>query len=456
MKNGNYQMDMTRGPILRQVIRFALPLMLTGILQLLYNAADIVVVGQYSGKEALAAVGSTSSLINLMVNIFMGLSVGTSVTVAQQQGAGDRLGVQRTVHTSVALALVSGVGVGVFGLVMAKPMLAWMGSPEDVIDSSALYIRIYFAGMPANMLYTFGSAILRAVGDTRRPLYFLTFSGLVNVALNLFFVIVFHMSVAGVALATIISQAISAVLVMRCLMRDTGSVRLNLRQVRFHKSSLKSISRIGLPAGLQGSLFSISNVLIQASVNSFGSVVMAGFAASSNLEGFVYMSMNSVSQACLTFVGQNVGARRYRRVRRTLWVCLCAVTAVGVVTGALCALFGKSLLSIYNADPEVIRQGMIRLVIISTTYFLCGVMEVLVGQLRGLGYSLLPMITTLTGVCGFRILWVYTVFAQYRTLDVLIWSYPISWLLTVLFHAVTYGAMQRRFPREDTPLPETQ
>ncbi len=456
MKNGNYQMDMTRGPILKQVVRFAFPLMITGILQLLYNAADIVVVGQYSGSEALAAVGSTGSLINLLINIFMGLSVGTSVTVAQQQGAGDRSGVQRTVHTSVALALVSGISVGVFGLFMARPLLVWMGSPENVIDASTLYIRIYFAGMPANMLYTFGSAILRAVGDTKRPLYFLTFAGLVNVALNLLFVIVFHMSVAGVALATIISQAISAVLVVRCLVHDTGSVRLSLRQIRFHRSSLGPIFRIGLPAGIQGSLFSISNVLIQASVNSFGSVVMAGCAASSNLEGFVYMSMNSVSQACLTFVGQNVGARQYRRVRRTLWVCLTTVTVVGLVLGGLFAFFGGTLLSVYNEDPEVIRQGLIRLTIISTTYFLCGVMEVVAGQLRGLGYSLFPMITTLAGVCGFRILWVYTVFAQYQSLDVLLWSYPISWAITVVFHAVTYGVVQKKIPREDLALPETQ
>jgi len=457
MKNSSdYEMNMVSGPILGKVVRFSLPLMLTGILQLLYNAADIVVVGQYSGKEALAAVGSTTSLISLLVNVFMGLSIGTSVAVAQQQGAGDRQAVQRTVHTSIALALICGVSVCIFGLLMAEPLLLWMGSPEDVIGASTLYIRIYFVGMPVNMLYTFGSAVLRAVGDTKRPLYFLTVSGLVNVALNLLFVIVFQMSVAGVALATIIAQAISAVLVMRCLMRSTGNVRFIPKQMRFYKSSLKPIFRIGLPAGIQGSLFSISNVIIQSSINSFGSVVMAGSAASSSLEGFVYVSMNSVSQACLTFVGQNVGARQYRRVRLTLWVCLATVTVVGVAIGGLFTLFGGTLLSIYNTNTEVIRQGMIRLSIISTTYFLCGGMEVLVGQLRGLGYSLLPMVTTLTGVCGFRILWVYTVFAQFRTLEVLIWSYPISWFLTVLFHAVTYFIVQHRFPREDQPLPAYQ
>ncbi|MDD3212335.1 MAG: MATE family efflux transporter, partial [Eubacteriales bacterium] len=326
-----------------------------------------------------------------------------------------------------------------------------MGSPEDVIDASALYIRIYFIGMPVNMLYTFGSAILRAVGDTKRPLFFLTIAGVVNVALNLLFVMVFQMSVAGVALATIISQAISAVLVMRCLMHTSGSVRFIPRSLRISRSSLQPIFRIGLPAGLQGSLFSISNVLIQSSVNSFGSVVMAGCAASGNLEGFVYISMNSVYQACLTFVGQNVGAKQYHRVRRTLWVCLAVVAVVGIVTGGLFYWFAPQLISIYNADAEVIRQGAVRLQIMCATYFLCGIMEVLVGQLRGLGYSLLPMITTVGGVCGLRILWIYTIFAQYRTLPVLMWSYPVSWLITVLFHAVTYAVIQRRFPREDEP-----
>ncbi len=447
-------MNMVRGPILPKVIRFSLPVMLTGILQLLYNAADIIVVGQYSGKEALAAVGSTGSLINLLINVCMGLSVGTSVAVAQQKGAGDLNAVRRTVHTSISLALYSGIGVGVFGLILAKPLLEWMGSPADVIDASALYIRIYFAGMPANLLYTFGSAILRAVGDTKRPLYFLTVSGLVNVALNLMFVMVFQMSVAGVALATVIAQVISAVLVMRCLIHATDSIRFDLKEMHVHRDSLKAIMRVGLPAGLQGSVFSISNVLIQSSVNSFGSVVMAGCAASGNLEGFVYTSMNSVYQACLTFVGQNVGARQYHRVRRILWICLGTVTLVGMAIGGLFYLFAGPLLSVYNTDPEVIRQGMIRMHIICATYFLCGVMEVLTGQLRGLGYSVLPMIMSLSGVCGFRILWIFTVFAQYRTLDMLIVSYPLSWLATALFHAATYFFVQRRFPRRDEALPE--
>lgn len=454
MKQNKYEMDMCSGSILRKIVSFSVPLMLTGIFQLFYNAADIIVVGRFTGSEALAAVGSTSSLINLLVNLFIGLSVGTSVVVAQHYGAGDHEGVESAVHTSITLGLISGFGVGLVGILLAKPLLAWMGSPPDVIDAASLYMRIYFIGMPANMLYTFGSAILRAVGDTRRPLAFLTVAGLTNVTLNLIFVIVFHMGVAGVAWATILSQGISAVLVLRCLMQSGGSVQVSLRRLRIDGAALRKIAVIGLPAGLQSSLFSISNVLIQSSINSFGSVVMAGSAASSSVEGFVYTVMNSVYQACLTFVGQNRGARQYRRVRRTLWVCLGLVAAVGITVGTLVSLLSAPLLSIYNTDPEVIRQGMIRLEIICSTYFLCGLMEVLVGQLRGLGYSLVPMIVTLGGVCGLRIVWIYTVFAAAPSLALLMWSYPLSWGITVLFHLATYLSVQRKLPKEDFPLPE--
>lgn len=449
----NGEMDMCTGPILKKVIVFSVPLMLTGVLQLLYNAADIIVVGQYTGKEALAAVGSTASLINLLINVFMGLSVGTSVAVAQQYGAGDHRAVGDTVHTSMALALVCGVGVGLIGVLLAEPLLSWMGSPREVLAPSALYMRIYFVGMPVNMLYTFGSAILRAVGDTRRPLIFLSVAGVVNVVLNLVFVIVFHMGVAGVALATIIAQAISAVLVVRSLMQRPTSIRYEPRRTRMERAALKQIFSVGLPAGLQGSLFSISNVLIQSSINSLGSVVMAGAAASANLEGFVYTSMNSIYQACLTFVGQNRGARQFRRVRRTLWVCLGVVFGVGVAMGGLFTLFAPQLISIYNTNPEVIRQGALRMTVICSTYFLCGLMEVSVGQLRGLGYSMLPMVSTLTGVCGFRILWVYTVFPLFPTLVTLSWSYSVSWLITFLFQIVTYAVIQRNMPREDERLP---
>ncbi len=446
-------MDMCRGSILGKVVSFSIPLILTGILQLLYNAADIIVVGQFSGKEALAAVGSTSSLINLLVNVFLGLSVGTSVAVAQSYGANDPQGVQQTVHTSVALALISGVAIGAVGFTFARPLLAWMGTPADVVDGASLYIRIYFIGMPVNMLYAFGSAILRGVGNTRQPLAFLMVAGIINVVLNLLFVIVFHMSVAGVALATIISQGVSAVLVLRCLIHSTGSVRFSFAEMRIHRDSLRKICKIGLPAGLQSTLFSISNVLIQSSINTFGSVVMAGNAASGSLEGFVYTSMNSICQACLTFVGQNAGARQYRRVRKTLWVCLGTVTVVGIFMGGLCTLFGAPLIGIYNADPQVIAEGVKRLTIICSTYFICGIMEVLVGQLRGLGYSIVPAIATLGCVCVLRIVWVYTVFELYPSVETLMWSYPISWLLAALFHVGTYLVVSRRMPRVDEPLP---
>ena len=453
MKNTIYEMDMSRGSILKKVISFSFPLMITGILQLLYNAADMIVIGQFTGKEALAAVGSTGSLINLLINVFMGLSVGTSVVVAQQHGAGDHQGIHNTVHTSIALAIIGGISVGLIGFVLARPLLELMGTPSDVIDAASLYIRIYFIGMPFNMLYTFGSAILRAVGDTKRPLLYLSISGLLNVMLNLVLVIVFHMGVAGVALATIFSQLVSAVLIIRCLMLTDSTVRLIRRHIRIYRNTLAPILRIGLPAGLQGSLFSISNVLIQSSINSFGSVVMAGSAAAGNLEGFVYTSMNSIYQACLTFVGQNKGARQFQRVRKTLWICLGLVFVVGISIGGLFLLFAAPLISIYNADPLVIQKGVIRLSIICTTYFICGLMEVLVGQLRGLGYSIVPMIATLGSVCGLRIVWVYTVFAATPTLEILLYSYPISWFVAVLFHFVTYIIVQRKLPHDNEPLP---
>ena len=435
-----YEMDMTTGPILPKMLSFAGPLMLTGILQLLYNAADIVVVGNFAGAQALAAVGSTGSLINLLVNVFMGLSVGASVLVAHSFGAGDLKRVQDGVHTSITVALIAGLSSGVIGFALARPMLEWMGSPEDVIDLATLYVRIYFLGMPANMLYNFGAAILRAVGDTRRPLIYLTISGLVNVALNLVLVIGFKLDVAGVAIATVVSQVVSMVLVMRCLLHTDSSIHLDLRRLRVSPGELKMILRVGLPAGLQGSLFSISNVLIQSSVNSFQSIAMAGNAASSNLEGFVYTSMNSIYQADMTFASQNLGAGRYDRVKRLMWVALGTVTAIGLSLGLIFLAFGRPLLGIYNSDPEVIAFGLRRMSVILPTYFLCGVMDTMVGQLRGIGFSIMPMIVSLIGVCVFRIGWILTIFAmpQYHTLEILYVSYPISWSLTFAVHLGCY------------------
>ena len=436
--SARYEMDMTTGSLLPKVLAFSGPLILTGILQLLYNAADIVVVGRFAGPQALAAVGSTGALINLLVNVFMGLSVGASVVVARAYGAGDNASVSTGVHTAITVAGVAGVLVGVLGFVASHPLLKWMGSPDDVLDMATLYMKIFFVGMPANMLYNFGAAILRAVGDTRRPLYYLTVSGILNVLLNLVLVIVFHMGVAGVAIATVASQVMSMALVMICLIRSDGPIHLDLRKLRIHLSQLVEIVRVGLPAGLQGSLFSISNVLIQSSVNSFGSLVMAGNSAGSNLEGFVYTSMNAIHQADLTFASQNLGAGQFKRVRRVMWVCLGTVTAIGLGMGLVFLAFGNQLVSIYNSDPEVIHYGMTRLKIILPTYFLCGLMDVMVGQLRGVGYSILPMMISLTGACLLRVVWIYTFFAANPTLEVLYISYPVSWLITFATHFVCY------------------
>lgn len=439
-----YELDMTEGALLPKVLRFSLPLILTSVLQLLYNAADVVVVGQFAGAQALAAVGSTSALINLLVNVFMGLSVGASVVVAKGFGAGDAEAVHKGVHTAIAMAGLLGVGVTLLGLFASRPLLMLMGSPEDVIDLAALYMRIFFCGMPFNMLYNYGAAILRAVGDTRRPLYYLTASGLVNVLLNLLLVIVFHMSVAGVAIATVTSQIISSVLVIGCLIRTEGMIRLNPRALRVHKRQFVQMVQVGLPAGVQGSLFSVSNVLIQSTVNSFGSIAMAGNAAAANLEGFVYVAMNAIHQAALTFASQNLGARKVQRVRRSMWVCLGVAGAIGLLLGAVFMLLQEPLLRLYNSDPEVIRFGMLRLGLIMPTYFICGLMDVMVGQLRGIGYSIMPMIVSLTGACLLRVAWIYTIFPLSPSLTTLYISYPVSWVLTFSAHMVCYLVAARK------------
>ena len=435
---------MTEGPLLPRILAFSGPLVLTGILQLLYNAADVIVVGNYAGHEALAAVSSTSSLINLLVNVFMGLGVGASVVIARNYGARDIPAMRRAEHTAMTLALFMGIGVGIFGFVMARPLLQMMDSPEDVIDGAALYVRIYFLGMPANMLYNFGAAVMRAVGDTKRPMVYLMLSGLVNVLLNLLLVIVFRMDVDGVAVATVASQVVSMVLVLMCLFRTRGPIQLNLHECRIDRKSLREIIRIGLPAGLQGSLFSISNVLIQSSVNSFGSLVVAGNGVACNIEGFVYTAMNAQHQADMTFASQNYGAGRPDRVKRTLWCCLGVVTVTGLGMGMLILLFGRQLMGLYNPEENVIADGMIRMSIIMPTYFLCGMMDVMVGQLRGIGYSVMPMIVSLTGACLLRIVWILTVFAQAHDLTVLYLSYPVSWFVTFVIHFLCYMFVARK------------
>ena len=449
----SYELDMCNGPILGKILVFAIPLMISGILQLLFNAADIIVVGRFTGSQALAAVGSTSALINLIINLFIGVSVGANVVVARNYGAKDYDGIHGAVHTSVLTAIWGGIILIFVGILLARPMLEMMGTPEDVIDLSVLYMRIYFVGMPAFMMYNFGAAMLRAIGDTKRPLYFLTLSGVVNVVLNLFFVIVFHMGVAGVALATIISQAISAFLIILCLMKMDGPCHLDFKHLKFHPEQLKSMLRIGLPAGLQGAIFSISNVLIQSSVNSFGSVAMAGNAASANIEGFVYNAMNAVYQTNLSFTSQNMGGKKYTRITKIMFTCLGTVTAVGMLLGFGAYAFGEDLLRIYSTDPEVIRFGMLRMSIIATTYFTCGWMDTMVGSLRGIGYSVLPMIVSLTGACGLRILWIFTIFSQQRTLTSLYVSYPVSWVITASAHLICYFIITRKMPKKDG-LPE--
>ncbi len=446
----SYEMDMCSGPIFSKIVTFAIPLILSGILQLLFNAADIIVVGRFAGSESLAAVGSTSSLINLLVNVFIGLSIGVNVLVARFYGGQNHKDLEETVHTSMLLAAISGVILIVIGVVLAGPLLELMGTPENVLPLSVLYMRIFFVGMPATLIYNFGSAILRGIGDTKRPLYFLFSAGVINVIMNLIFVIRFQMGVAGVALATVISQCISAVLIVQCLIRSDGGYRLNLKRLRLVKPKLKAIVKIGLPAGLQGAIFSISNVLIQSSVNSFGAIAMAGNTASANIEGFIYTSMNAVYQTSLSFTSQNYGARQYKRMTRILLYCLGLVTLVGVVMGSGAVLAGEVLLGVYSSDPEVIRFGMYRLAIIGSTYFICGWMETMVGGLRGMGYSVVPMLVSLTGACAFRIIWLFTVFAMNRSLEVLYWSYPVSWGITVAAHVVTYVVVRQRMAKKQS------
>ena len=431
-------MDMIHGSLFSKLLIYALPLVLSGVLQLLFNAADIVVVGRFSGNHALAAVGSTGALINLLVNLFIGVSIGANVLVARYCGARDEENAQDTVHTAMAVSLIGGVVMIFVGFFLAKPLLELMGTPVDVIEDAALYMRIYFAGMPAFMVYNFGSAILRAIGDTRRPLYFLSVAGIINVVFNLIFVIVFHMGVAGVALATIISQGISAVLVVLCLLQTEGMCQIHKDKLKIHGDKLKMMLQIGLPAGLQGCVFSISNVLIQSSINSFGSIAMAGNTAASNIEGFVYTGMNAIYQTCLSFTSQNLGAKQVKRIKKILMYCLMIVSVIGLVLGQGAYYLGEYLLGIYSSDPEVIQYGLIRLSLVCAPYFLCGMMDVMTGVMRGLGYSVMPMLVSLTGACAFRVIWIYTIFQMSHTLKTLYVSYPISWTLTFSVHFICF------------------
>ena len=437
-KNRNYEMNMCEGPLFWKMVTFTLPLVCSGMLQLLFNAADTIVVGRYAGKEALAAVGSTSSLINLLVNMFMGLSVGANILISRYYGAKKEEEIRETVHTSITVAAAAGVVLAFAGNIFAKPLLLLMGSPEDVVELAAVYVKIYFAGMPMTLVYNYGAAILRAIGDTKRPLYYLSAAGVVNVILNLIFVIGLDMSVAGVALATVIAQAVSVTLLIRCMCKMDGSCRLDLKKLGIKKEKAWLLLRHGLPAGLQGSVFSFSNVLIQSSINSFGSIAMAGSSAAANIEGFVYVAMNSFQQTALCFTSQNLGGGKYERITKVLRNSLLMVAVVGIVLGGGCYIFGIGLLRIYSKESAVVSYGLVRLKWIGRLYFLCGMMDVMVGMLRGLGYAVVPMCVSIIGACGFRIVWIATVFAKYHSLDVLYSSYAISWILTGGTHLICF------------------
>ena len=442
-KARKYEIDMTSGALLPKILLFSVPLMLSSMLQLLFNAADIVMVGRFGGDVVqgaryVAAIGSTGSCINLLLSVLMGLSVGVNVLAARYYAARQEKELSETVQTTITVAIAGGALVGLGGALAARYILTLMGSPEEVIGLSALYMRIYFAGLPVMMVYNFGSAVLRAAGDTRRPLYYLTAAGVLNVFLNLIFVCVLHMNVAGVALATVMSQCLSAFLIIRSLTRPGQLYSLDLKKLRIYGDKLKRIVGVGLPAGLQGAIFSLSNVLIQSSINEFGSIAMAGSAAGANLEGFVYMAMNSVYQASVSFTSQNIGAKRMDRIGKVLGTCLAVVFVIGLVMGNLFYFFGDKLVGIYTQDPEAIARGVERMGIICTMYFLCGMMDVICGSLRGMGFSAVPMVVSIIGACGLRIVWILTIFRSMHSLTVLYVSYPVSWFVTGTVHLICY------------------
>lgn len=432
---------MLQGPLLKNVIKYTIPIILTSWLQLLFNAADLVVVGQANGSNSLAAVGATGAITNLIINLFIGLSVGAGVSVAHGLGSGDDEAVHRTIHTAIPAAIISGVFLTIVGVALSETFLVWMDTPaeNDVLKLATRYMQIYFGGMVFNMVYNFAASILRAAGDTKSPLIFLGLAGLINVGLNLIFVLVFGMNVEGVALATIISQAVSAILVVNKLMHRTDACKLEWKKMRIYGPQLAKMIRIGLPAGVQGSMFSISNVMIQSSINPFGDIVMSGNTAAANLEGFVFTAMNAFHQTAVNFTGQNVGARQYDRVKKILWTCLGCVSVTGLVLGLGMYAFGRPLLSIYITDSqEAIEYGLVRLGYICAVYFLCGLMDVSTGALRGMGSSIVPMIISVLGVCGVRLLWIGTVFQIYRTTDCLYISYGVSWTITFVAQFISF------------------
>jgi putative MATE family efflux protein len=447
-----YDMDMCEGPLFSKILLFALPIMAMNILQLLFNAADMIVVGRFSGSKALAAVGATGSLINLLVNLFMGLSVGTSVIVAQDYGADDTIGVSRTVHTSIVISIIGGIIVMIIGFVFCKPLLNIMGTPQDILNMSVLYMKIYFLGMPAMMVYNFSAAILRAVGDSRHPMYYLIITGIVNVLFNLFFVIVLHKDVDGVAWATVISQYLSVFLVITCLLKSDSVIRLTPKKIHVDKNKLKDILKIGFPAGLQSVLFQIANVLIQSAVNSFGSTMVAASSASSNVESFVGTTMNSYYNAAIAFTGQNMGGKKYDRIDTIAKICTILIFSTWIILGGAILIFGKTLIGFYTSDPDIRDLGMLRLNVMMLVYFSCGVMNVFPGLTRGMGYSILPMLCTLIGACFTRIVWLATVFAKNPTITTLFACYPVSWTIAGLGQVAIFFYARHKIRKIDVAI----
>lgn len=436
MSTKSHEMDMTHGGLALKILVFALPLMLSGILQALFNAADVVVVGRFSGSESLAAVGSASSLGNLLLNLFIGFSVSTNILVARAYGAKNQREIDLTVHTSMLVGVIGGILVGTLGIFLSRNVLLLMGTPDDVIDLSVIYFNVCMIGEPAILIYNFGSAIMRAIGDTRRPLYIITLSGALNVILNLIFVIVFKLGVLGVALATVISQYLSAVLIVICLIKSKTAIKLDLKKLGIDKKVLVKIIKIGLPSGLQGIVFSLSNIVLQSAVNSFGSATMAGSAAAANIEGFIYVAMNAFYQAAMTFTGQNAGANKYNRVKKSFFISMLYVTIAGLLLGNGAYLLINPLLGLYTDSAAALAEGAKRALCVMPLYFLCGAQEVVVGCIRGLGYSVVPMIVSLIGACGLRLVWVFTVFKMHRSLIVLFLSYPITWTIILIAHCI--------------------
>lgn len=433
--------NMTEGPLFGKILVFSLPLMATGILQLLYNAADVIVVGRFAGENALAAVGSTGALINLILNLFFGLSTGASVCASNAIGARDNERVCKCVHTSMALAVIGGIVAMLAGLFWSRPLLTLMGTKETLLDDAALYMQIYFLGVPASLIFNFAAGLLRASGDTKRPLYILSLSGIVNVACNLFLVIVCNLSVAGVAIATVISQYLSMLLIIIHMVNLDSNLKYKIKETKIYKRELLDVIRIGIPSGMTGIMFSVSNAIIQSSVNIFPETTVAGNTAASNIEGFVYTAMNTLYQASQTFTSQNYGAGKIKRINKVLASSMTIVFGIGAILCAITLIFSRPLLSLYvtgNNVDAVISAGVDRITVICSTYYLCGMMEVACGSLRGMKYSFSPMIISMLGACAFRIIWLATVFQMNKTTFNIYISYPISWILTLAAYLVCY------------------